>query len=211
MELFFFVMIPLSYYLNENVVFLAKDLIGKTLCSNIEGQLVKSIIVETEAYEGVTDKASHAYNNRFTERTKVMYQQGGIAYIYLCYGIHYLFNVVSHKKGTPHAVLIRGCIPYLGFETVKKRRNSSTLNFDTCIGPAKLSQAHGFTLQHNKQPLISETIYLDFNNFFEKELEILASPRIGIDYAEEDALLKYRFHLHEKNLKSIFNKVYKYV
>lgn len=203
-------MIPKQYYLNHDVVFLAKDLIGKTLCSNINGHLVKSIIVETEAYEGVTDKASHAYNHRFTERTKVMYEKGGISYVYLCYGLHHLFNIVTHQEGTPHAVLIRGVIPTGNLDLAMKRRKLKQLNYNSVIGPAKVSQLHGFNLEHNAMSMTSDSIYLEECLYPNIDFQINASPRIGIDYAEEDALLNYRFNLDREQMKSIFHKVNKY-
>lgn len=211
MELFFFDMIPANYYWHKDVVFLAKDLIGKILCSQIDGHLIKSIIVETEAYAGITDKASHAYNGKFTDRTKVMYKKGGTSYVYLCYGIHHLFNIVTNDKGIPHAVLIRGVIPLNAHDIVLKRRRISKLKFDSCIGPAKVSQAHGFNLSHNDCSLVSTSIYLEENPQSIQALKIKSSKRIGIDYAEEDALLPYRFHLDNINLKSIFQKVSKIV
>lgn len=96
--------LPHDFYLNPNVTALAKQLLGKKLCTFINHQYTSGIITETEAYEGVIDKASHAYNNRLTPRTQTMYQRGGISYVYLCYGIHHLFNVVTNKINIPHAV-----------------------------------------------------------------------------------------------------------
>src|SRR5258708_4472900 len=87
-----------AYYLQPNVVKLAKDLIGKVLVSKIDNILTSGIITETEAYNGIIDKASHAFGGRRTDRTEVMYSQGGISYVYLCYGIHNLFNIVTNVK-----------------------------------------------------------------------------------------------------------------
>ena len=98
--------LPISYYLNNDVVALAKSFLGKFLLTKIEGVVTGGIITETEAYEGVTDKASHAYSGLRTNRTEVMYREGGVSYVYLCYGVHYLFNIVTNLKNTPHAVLI---------------------------------------------------------------------------------------------------------
>ena len=100
--------IPLSFYQSDDVVFLARSLLGKSLLTFLDGKLTGGIITETEAYAGINDKASHAYGGRKTKRTEVMYREGGVCYVYLCYGIHYLFNVVTGKKDVPHAVLIRG-------------------------------------------------------------------------------------------------------
>ncbi len=185
--------LPLSYYLNEDVVFLAKDLIGKVLCTSIEGEYTSGIITETEAYAGVNDKASHAYGNRFTERTKTMYEQGGISYVYLCYGIHHLFNVVSNTEGVPHAILIRGIQALEGIKIIKKRRNLNQLNFKSCIGPGKASQALRISTKYNASSLLSDQIWIEDRAIEINDNDIKCGPRIGIDYAEEDALLPYRF------------------
>src|SRR5688572_7863163 len=96
-----------DFYTREDVVLVAKELLGKVLCTKWNGKTTSGIITETEAYEGITDRASHAYRGRRTERTEIMYSEGGTAYVYLCYGMHHLFNVVTNKKDIPHAVLIR--------------------------------------------------------------------------------------------------------
>ena len=111
-----------SFYLNEDVVRLSRDLLGKVLCTKIQGKYTSGIITETEAYAGVIDRASHAYNNRRTKRTEIMYHKGGVAYVYLCYGIHNLFNVVTNVEGIPHAILIRGIEPFDGIKHILMRR-----------------------------------------------------------------------------------------
>ena len=107
-----------SFYRGNDVVKISKNLLGKILFTKIENKITAGIITETEAYEGATDKASHAYANKRTKRTEIMFQNGGVAYVYLCYGIHSLFNVVTNKNGIPHAVLIRGIKPIEGIETI---------------------------------------------------------------------------------------------
>ena len=116
-----------TYYLTSDVVELAKDLIGKIVCTYIDGVLTSGMILETEAYAGAIDKASHAYGNKRTKRTDTMFASGGIAYVYLIYGMHHLFNVVSNKEGTPHAVLIRAIEPIDGIATMLKRRKGNYL------------------------------------------------------------------------------------
>ena len=96
--------LPEDFYLSKEVVAIARNLLGKYLFTNINGEISGGFIVETEAYQGITDKASHAFGNRFTNRTKTMYETGGIAYIYLCYGIHEMLNVVTSVEDEPHAV-----------------------------------------------------------------------------------------------------------
>jgi len=185
-------MLKASYYLNKDVVFLAKDLIGKTLCSSINGKLTCGIITETEAYAGITDKASHAYGGRRTNRTETMYSKGGISYVYLCYGIHRLFNIVTNDKDIPHAILIRAIYPTKGIDEIIKRRGTKLSN-NLCVGPGKVSQALGINLLHNKLSLTGKEIWLQDDKIKIKESDIQVGPRIGIDYAGEDAKLPYRF------------------
>ncbi len=185
-------LIKASYYLNPDVVSLAKDLIGKTLCTRINNTLTCGIITETEAYAGVNDKASHAYNGRQTKRTEVMYSKGGVSYIYLCYGIHKLFNIVTNVKGIPHAILIRAIYPTVGIDEIVKRRGIK-LSHHLCIGPGKVTQALGIDLLHNNLSLTGKEIWLQDDKVKIKESDIQVGPRIGIDYAGEDAKLPYRF------------------
>lgn len=185
-------MLDSSYYLNPDVVFLAKDFIGKTLCTRIGGKLTCGVITETEAYAGVNDKASHAAGGRRTKRTETMYGQGGVSYVYLCYGIHRLFNIVTNVKDIPHAVLIRAIYPTNGIEEMVKRRGvrfSDTL----CVGPGKVTQALGIDLVHNNLSLTSKRVWLQDDRVGIKKADIHCGPRIGVDYAGEDAKLPYRF------------------
>jgi DNA-3-methyladenine glycosylase len=185
--------LPKSYYLQENVVDLARDLIGKVLVTKIDGCLTSGIISETEAYNGVVDRASHAYGGRRTGRTEVMFGRGGVSYVYLCYGIHNLFNIVTNVEGTPHAVLIRAIIPLKGKGAILDRRNAETFKKDLCVGPGKVSAALGIGLSHNALDLTGKTIWLQDDNIKVDQKKILVGPRIGVDYAEEDAKLPYRF------------------
>ena len=114
--------LPLSYYLNQDVLFLAKDLLGKVLFTDIDGEITAGIIVETEAYFGEIDKASHAYGGKRTNRTETLYNQGGLSYVYLCYGIHHLFNIVTSVENEPHGILIRAVEPFIGKEIMELRR-----------------------------------------------------------------------------------------
>ncbi len=185
-----------SYYLNADVVFVARNLIGKTLCTCINNKLTCGIITETEAYAGVTDKASHAYGNRRTNRTEVMYSQGGVSYVYLCYGIHRLFNIVTNAKNIPHAVLVRAIYPIRCIEEMVRRRGVNPNNYrpdNLCIGPGKVTQALGIDLIHNHVPLTGKEIWLQDDHVGIKENDILTGPRIGVAYAGEDAQLPYRF------------------
>lgn len=185
--------IPKSYYQSEDVVGIARDLIGKEIHTYFNGSQCAGMIIETEAYAGENDKASHAYGGRRTKRTSTMYLNGGKSYVYLCYGIHHLFNVVTGPKNVPHAVLIRGIKPLQGIDMMEKRRklNSTISNFSN--GPGTLSTALGIKTIHNNLDLTSDTIWLEDSAIIVKESEIQSGPRIGIDYAGEDALLPYRF------------------
>src|SRR5690606_13850940 len=133
--------IPLSYYQHSDVVFLAKDLIGKKICTFFNDEFTSGIITETEAYSGRGDKACHANAGRRTRRTEVMYQPGGLAYVYLCYGIHHLLNFVTNQEDLADAILIRAIEPIDGIDVMLKRRNKSKLDKTLSSGPGTLSQA----------------------------------------------------------------------
>ena len=185
-------MLKASYYLNPDVVFLAKDLIGKTLCTRINDTLTCGIITETEAYAGLNDKASHAYNGRRTNRTETMYSKGGVSYVYLCYGIHKLFNIVTNLKDTPHAILIRAIYPTIGMEEILERRGVK-FSKNLCVGPGKVSQALGINLLHNNVSLTGKEIWLQEDGIKINESDIHVGRRIGVNYAGEDAKLPFRF------------------
>lgn len=184
-----------SFYQQKNVVSIAVQLLGKQLFTLIEGKLVGGTIVETEAYNGVIDKASHAYGGRFTPRTSIMYEAGGVSYVYLCYGIHHLFNVVTGIKGSPHAVLIRGLEPIVGIDTMLMRRKMPTLASRITAGPGALAQALGIDRKLNAKDLLGEEIWIEDNGISFKKEQITSSPRVGVAYAEDDALLPYRFYI----------------
>lgn len=185
--------LPKSFYLQEDVVSIARQLIGKVLYTNIDGVITAGIISETEAYEGATDKASHAFGNRRTKRTETMFAEGGIAYVYLCYGIYELFNVVTNIKDTPHAVLIRGIIPYKGLEIMAHRRGVDKIKQKDVNGPGKLTKALSISRKLNGFDLSSNVIWIEDKGIQIDDKQIIADKRIGIDYAKEDALLPYRF------------------
>lgn len=186
-----------SFYNREDVVSLARELIGKRLCTFVDKQYTSGIITETEAYAGVTDKASHAFGGRFTERTKTMFEKGGTSYVYLCYGIHHLFNIVTNKQGTPHAILIRGIFPEEGIEIMLQRRGKIRADKTLAAGPGTVSQALGIKTKHSGISLLEQTIWLEETNIRVPEELISVGPRIGVDYAGEDAKLPYRFLLKE--------------
>ncbi|SHM38477.1 DNA-3-methyladenine glycosylase [Chryseobacterium carnipullorum] len=187
--------LSLSYYLNQDVLFLAKDLLGKVLFTEVNGDITAGIIVETEAYFGVVDKASHAYGGRRTERTETLYSQGGISYVYLCYGIHHLFNVVTSIEGEPHAVLIRAVEPLAGKEIMELRRNISADKPAVSSGPGSAAKALGINRSFNKKDLTENEIWIEDHGIRYAPEMIVAGPRIGVAYAQEDALLPWRFYV----------------
>ena len=182
-----------DFYLRDDVVQISKELLGKHLFTKFDGKLTGGIITETEAYSGITDKASHAYGNRRTSRTEVMYHEGGVAYIYLCYGIHSLFNIVTNKKNIPDAVLIRAIKPTVGINIMMKRRNKKTN--ELISGPGTVAQSLGMKTIYSGINLCGSKIWLEDNGINTASGKIITSTRIGVAYAEEDALLPYRFQL----------------
>src|ERR1043165_2500798 len=137
--------LPPSFYTRTNVVQIARALLGKVLVTHVGGVRTAGMIVETEAYAGPSDKASHAFGHRRTRRTEPMYAEGGVAYVYLCYGIHHLFNVVTHMADVPHAVLVRAVEPLEGIEHMLERRRMDSVRHSLTGGPGAMSQALGIT------------------------------------------------------------------
>ncbi len=194
--------LPADFYAREDVVLISKELIGKVLCTNVNGCITKGIITETEAYAGISDKASHAFGNKRTARTEIMFGPPGRSYVYLCYGVHSLFNVVTNHENVPHAVLIRGIYPVAGVQRIKSRRKINQPMHKIADGPGKLSKAMGIDFKrHNNLDLQGNQVWIEdhLQQISAEEIEI--GPRIGIDYAEEDTLLPYRFHLKNPSSK----------
>lgn len=185
--------LPLSYYLNTDVTFLAKDLLGKILFTHCDEGITAGIIVETEAYFGAEDKASHAYGGRRTSRTHIMYEQGGMAYVYLCYGIHHLFNVVTSVKDDPKCVLIRSVEPFLGLQLMEKRRKIPASHKSISSGPGSVAKSLGIDSSCNKKNLTGNDLWIEDHGISYSSEEISTAPRIGIAYAQEHADLPLRF------------------
>jgi len=189
--------LPLEFYTHNDVLSITRSLLGKYLFTCIDGIITGGYIVEAEAYNGIIDKASHAYGDRQTKRTKTMYMQGGIAYVYLCYGIHEMFNVVTSVEGQPHAVLIRGIVPTDGIDVMMARRNLSVFKPAITNGPGSVAKALGISRQMNANSLSGDAIWIEDRGLSFTDEEIVAAPRIGVDYAKEDALLPYRFYVKD--------------
>lgn len=199
--------LPFSYYLNQDVLFLAKDLLGKVLFTQINGEITAGVIVETEAYFGIQDKASHAYGGRRTNRTETLYQQGGVSYVYLCYGIHNLFNVVSSVEGEPHAVLIRAIEPLIGLDIMETRRKIAATKAAISSGPGSAAKALGIDRTFNEKELSGEEIWIEDHAIRYTPDQIAAVPRVGVAYAQEDALLPWRFFVKDNKYVSKPNKI----
>ena len=188
--------LKIEFYQRPNVVQIAKELLGKILVTKWNNIETSGRIVEVEAYNGAIDKASHASGGRRTNRNEIMYGDGGFAYVYLCYGIHHLFNVVTNKKETPHAILVRALDPLKGIDVMLERTGKEKLDNTLTKGPGNVSKALGISFkQHNGHSLLSKDLFIVEDDFVLNKKELAASPRIGVDYAGEDARLPYRFYI----------------
>lgn len=185
--------LPQEFYSRDDVVNVSRELLGKVLCTHLHGRLTKVVITETEAYAGVADKASHAFGGKRTNRTEPMFGPGGLAYIYLCYGIHHLFNVVTNVEGVPHAVLIRAGDPLEGLDIMLGRRQRRVFDKRLLGGPGSLARALGITTELTGQALRGDDIWIEDHGIAVAPSGIEASPRVGVAYAGEDALLPWRF------------------
>ena len=193
-----------SFYNREDVVQISKDLLGKYLVTQIDGHYTSGKIVETEAYRAPDDKACHAYNNRLTERTKVMFGPAGYSYVYLCYGIHHLFNVVTAPEGLAHAVLIRAIEPADNIDQMMKRRAFTKLRPQLTAGPGVMSKALGITTALNQISLTApkSNIWIEDRGLIIPSKEMIASPRVGVGYAEECADWNWRFRIKDNRWTS---------
>ena len=197
-----------QFFLDTDVVLLARRLLGMKLVSLIDGQLTSGLIVETEAYAGESDRASHASGGRRTQRTLTMYEKGGTAYIYLCYGIHALFNVVTNQPGIPHAVLVRGILPMEGTDIMELRlgRKLKPAGRDG-NGPGKLTKLLGIACGLNGIDLTeSHRLWIESGSLHFENKVIKVTPRIGVGYAGNDAGLPYRFIVDTSTAESALKK-----
>jgi len=186
-----------AFFLRNDVVLIAKELLGKVLVTNLNGLLTKGIIIETEAYCGRNDKASHANDGLRTKRTEIMYAKGGRAYVYLCYGIHHLFNIVTNRKDNADAVLIRALEPIGGEEIMRQRSKSPKLT----NGPGILSKAMGISMSQNGLDLIENDIWIE-DGLSVEDNQIVSAKRVGVEYAAEDASLPWRFYMKDNKYVS---------
>ena len=196
--------LPAEYYSTADVNFIARDLLGKFLVTKINGEITSGIIVETEAYRGPDDRACHAYNNRRTPRTEVMYKAGGVAYIYICYGMHHLMNIVTGPEEHAHAVLIRALQPADGIEIMGARRNMKSDDFRLTKGPGALSVALGLTNQLTGASLHARStpLWIEDRGIKYTQQQICSGKRIGVESAGEAAHWPWRYFVKENRYVS---------
>lgn len=188
-----------NFYQRPDVLQISQELLGKYLFTEVDGEIVGGKVVETEAYAHQGDQATEMHLNRRNTRTDVMYQAGGVAYVYTVYRIHRMFNIITNQAGKPDAVLIRAIEPTKGVETMKQRRGVDDEKRLTA-GPGMLTQALGISTDHYGISLTTEkTIWLEGQGEEVEKGNIIASPRVGIDYAGEDAQLPWRFRVKDNS------------
>ncbi|WP_207423363.1 DNA-3-methyladenine glycosylase [Desertivirga brevis] len=184
-----------EFYQRENVVLIAAELLGKHLYTNIDGQLTAGIIVETEAYKGPEDLGSHAYNHRRTSRNEMMYAAGGVAYMYICYGIHDMLNIVTGAENSSHAVLIRALEPSEGVDIMRHRRKIYNDDTKLCKGPGALAKAMGLNKTHNGISLQGDEVWLEDKLIHVDKENVVAAPRIGLNISEPYKSIPWRFYI----------------
>lgn len=191
------VKLPREFYTRRHPLLIARQLLGcRLVVAAADGTRVSGLIVETEAYIGPADKASHAYGNRRTSRTETMFGIGGTAYVYFIYGMYYQFNVVTGKPDVPHAVLVRALEPLCGLERMRERRPVKR-DRDLTNGPGKLCQAFGLDRSFNGEDLRGRRVWIEAAEQKLAPREIASGPRIGIDYAEEYREKPWRFWIKD--------------
>jgi DNA-3-methyladenine glycosylase len=188
--------LPIKFYNRTDVLLIARELLGKIIVTKFNGITTSARIVETEAYVAITDKASHAYNNKRTARNEHMYAVAGTSYVYICYGMHHLFNVVTNKKEIPDAVLIRAAEPLTGIEEMLKRTGKKKFDNTLTKGPGKAAKALGINKQHSGLLLSSNFLFIaeDKDSTIAKK-NIGTSKRIGINNSGEAVYYPYRFYI----------------
>lgn len=192
--------LPRAFYARDAIT-VARALLGQRLVHVDGGQRLAGLIVETEAYLGRSDKAAHSYRGR-TERNASMWREGGHAYVYFIYGIHFCMNVVAGREGDPVAVLLRALEPTEGVPTMHARRPAARRERDLCSGPGKLCEAMGIDRALDGEDLVtSPRLFVErVRHRAHPSRSILVTPRIGVGYAEEWAGEPLRFHLRSPHV-----------
>ena len=196
--------LPIQFYKRQDVVLIARELIGKIIVTNFNGIITSGRIVETEAYIGLTDKASHSFGGKRTARNEHMYAPAGTAYVYICYGMHHLFNVVTNEKNIPDAVLIRAAEPIAGVDIMLARTGKIKLDNSLTKGPGNVAKALGITKNNSGINLLEDEIYVADDGFVFDDKLIGISKRIGIEGSGDAALLPYRFYVKGKRFVSSY-------
>ena len=197
--------LPIQFYKRSDVILIAKELIGKIIVTNFNGLITSGRIVETEAYIGLTDRASHSYGGKRTARNEHMYATAGTAYIYICYGIHHLFNIVSNAKNIPDAVLIRAVEPLTGTDIMLARTGKPKLDSSLTKGPGNAAKALGILKNHSGINLLKDEIYIADDGFIIDQSLIGISKRIGIDSSGDAVLKPYRFYVRGNRFVSSYS------
>jgi len=186
-----------EFYTRADVLTVARRLLGQVLVvPTRNGDRVSGIIVETEAYQGPEDRASHAYGGRRTRRTEPMYRTGGTAYVYFVYGMYHQFNVVTNVPEIPHAVLIRALEPVEGIELMRARRRGQS-DVNLANGPGKLSIALAIDRSLDGADLLEDRVWIERGERQIPSSLIVRGPRIGIDYAGEWVEKPWRFWIRD--------------
>jgi DNA-3-methyladenine glycosylase len=184
--------LPREFYTRRDVLEVARDLLGKKLVvPTRNGRRVAGIIVETEAYRGPEDRASHAWNGRRTNRTETMFGIGGTAYVYFVYGMYNQFNVVTNVENVPHAVLVRALEPIEGLDIMRRRRKGRS-EYELTSGPGRLCIAMGIDRGLDKADLLGDRVWIEAGASVSPR-QIARGPRVGIDYAEKWVTKPWRF------------------
>lgn len=191
-----------EFFERDDVNLIAKQLLGKIISTNFNGEITSVRIVETEAYVHMVDKASHAFNGRKTKKNEHMYGYAGTAYIYLCYGIHNMLNIVTNKEDVADAILIRAGEPISGEEIMMKRTGKLKLDFSITKGPGNIGKALGITKNQSGKFLNESEISIYEDGIQINEKDIGKSKRIGVNYAGNDALLEYRYFIKNNRFVS---------
>lgn len=184
--------LPREFYTRADVLAVARDLLGKRLVvPTRSGARVAGLIVETEAYRGPEDRASHAFGGRRTQRTETMYGAGGTAYVYFIYGMYNQFNVVTNVADAPHAVLVRALEPVEGLDVIRRRRRGRS-EYEMTSGPGRLCIAMGIDRGLDKADLLGDRVWVEEGVSISPR-QIARGPRVGIDYAEKWVTKPWRF------------------
>ncbi len=198
--------LSLDFYNRKDVVRIAKDLLGKIVVTRFNDQTTSGRIVETEAYVALTDKASHSFSGRRTSRNEHMYSPAGTAYVYICYGMHQMLNIVTNDEGIPDAILIRAIEPIEGINIMLQRTGKTHADYTLTKGPGNVGKALGIYKHHSGLLLLDNLISINEDGKMHNDEEIGISARIGVESAGPDALLPYRFYVKGNRFVSGGNK-----